>query len=158
MVANIIQTDFICQKTEWIGQRITSSKETYTLEQALAQPELQRVCWDGRQSKIIEDSDGLPLIVMGRHRLDFDGRVVERLEQKLIKADEALDFTPMKRKPNSRGSYDAAPMGGSFGGGQKCPAMFAHTDCNGKIIQLLCDDPDMQRIARLCDHEPKLSF
>ncbi|KAJ3841771.1 hypothetical protein F5878DRAFT_531028 [Lentinula raphanica] len=43
-------------------------------------------------------------------------------------------------------------MGGSFGGGQKRPAMFAHTDHNGKIIQQLRDDPDMQRVARLCDH------
>ncbi|KAJ3718223.1 hypothetical protein FB446DRAFT_655424 [Lentinula raphanica] len=43
-------------------------------------------------------------------------------------------------------------MGGSFGGGQKRPAMFAHTPHNAAILQGLREDPDMQRIARLCDH------
>ncbi|KAJ3831395.1 hypothetical protein F5878DRAFT_549614 [Lentinula raphanica] len=43
-------------------------------------------------------------------------------------------------------------MGGSFGGGQRCPAMFAHTDSNAKVIQQLREDPDVQRVARLCDH------
>ncbi|KAJ3717001.1 hypothetical protein C8R42DRAFT_644918 [Lentinula raphanica] len=52
---------------------------------------------------------------------DFDSIVDQRLEQ----AQKVLDFTPMKRKPNSRGTYGAAPISGSFGGGQRRSAMFA---------------------------------
>ncbi|KAJ3965625.1 hypothetical protein EV361DRAFT_810383 [Lentinula raphanica] len=43
-------------------------------------------------------------------------------------------------------------MGGSFGGGQKRPAMFAHTPHNAAILEQLREDSDMQRVARLCDH------
>ena len=89
---------------------------------------------------------------MGRRPSDFDD-VVERIQQKLTQAHVALNFAPMKKKVNLRGTYDAAPMGGSFGGGQKRPAMFAHTPHNAAILQGLREDPDMQRIARLCDRE-----
>ncbi|KAJ3831242.1 hypothetical protein F5878DRAFT_549796, partial [Lentinula raphanica] len=88
---------------------------------------------------------------MGRRPVDFDS-VVGRVQKKLEQAQQSLNFAPTKRKPNARGAYDAVPMGGSFGGGQRRPAMFAHTDANAKIIQSLREDPDIQRVSQLCDH------
>ncbi|KAJ3827331.1 hypothetical protein F5880DRAFT_1474668 [Lentinula raphanica] len=55
-------------------------------------------------------------------------------------------------KPNVRGPHDAIPIGGSFGGGQTRPAMFAHSARNAPLLQEFRQNPHVQRVARLCDH------
>ncbi|KAJ3831081.1 hypothetical protein F5878DRAFT_667946 [Lentinula raphanica] len=47
LAANLVQTDFRRQRSQWVGQKVGSSDTTYTLEEAMAMPELRKVCWDG---------------------------------------------------------------------------------------------------------------
>ncbi|KAJ3727242.1 hypothetical protein DFJ43DRAFT_1001895 [Lentinula guzmanii] len=77
--------------------------------------------------------------------------LIKRIDEKLTKAQKDLNFVPLKRKPNVRGTYDSLPIGGSFGGGQTRPAMFAHTPHNDEIVEGLRKDEDILRIAGLCD-------
>ncbi|KAJ3710763.1 hypothetical protein DFJ43DRAFT_1044529 [Lentinula guzmanii] len=141
--ANIIKTDFQRRRTQWTGRREGWDKKEYSLQEALNHPDLTLLPWSGQETKIIQGDDGLPLIIMGKRQDNMDA-LIKRIDEKLTKAQKDLNFVPLKRKPNVRGT-------GSFGGGQTRPAMFAHTPHNDEIVEGLRKDEDILRIAGLCD-------
>ncbi|KAK7435867.1 hypothetical protein VKT23_019398 [Stygiomarasmius scandens] len=143
-------------KGVWTGKRTATDTKMLTLEQVLAIPGMQLVKWNGRTSTIYEDCQGVPLLLMGAapNSIEWDA-LVRRVDTVFMQLGKRLNWQKILRR---RGWHLSVPIGESFGGGQTRPANFSHTPHDEEAINDVTCDPDVRRVAGLCDHYLKVYF
>ncbi|THV07169.1 hypothetical protein K435DRAFT_960104 [Dendrothele bispora CBS 962.96] len=138
----------------WSGPKLgNEGSAEMSLDEVLAIDGMRLLEWDGSDSKIIRDSNDIPLVLLGpRIKAQNWSDMVERISSLLEKAREDVHVDPQMLYQR-QGNYVSLNAGISLGGGQKRPSNLLPTsEHNGSILEELQSNPDVVQVVGYCDY------
>ncbi|THV07166.1 hypothetical protein K435DRAFT_742811 [Dendrothele bispora CBS 962.96] len=150
-----IPAEYVAPPREaWTGSKLDNERGAeMSLDEVLAIDGMHLLEWDGSSSKIIRDSNDIPLVLLGpRIKAQNWSDMVDRISSLLEKAREDVHVNP-EMLHQRHGNYISLNAGISLGGGQKRPSNLLPTsEHNGSILEELQSNPDVVKVAGYCDY------
>ncbi|KAK7457915.1 hypothetical protein VKT23_010262 [Stygiomarasmius scandens] len=156
-----VTTTYIEPCGAWTGPAPRESSGTgtgrlFTLREIRAYPGMQVLAWNPRESHLLRDNEGRPLVLLGGWRTEsWMNDIVIPLQYLLQTSGASLNIPSLRHR---RGEYPTVRFGISFGGGQQRPANLALSSLEAQVLGQLRQEPAMIEVARYCDYLMRCYF